>query len=69
MRMLLAEDDPADIELTQNGVECSQAHIDLDWVMDGHSAMSYLLQEGEYQEKSRPNLILLDLNLPGIHGL
>lgn len=69
MRMLLVEDDPADIELTQNGVERSQAEIDLDWVMDGQSAMSYLMQEDPYQQKSRPNIILLDLNLPGIHGL
>ena len=69
MKMLLVEDDLADIELTQNGVKRSQADIDLDWVMDGNSAMSYLLQEGEYQQKSHPNIILLDLNLPGITGL
>lgn len=69
MRMLLVEDDIGDIELTQNGVKRSQTDIDLDWVMDGNSAMSYLLQEGKYQQKRHPNLILLDLNLPGIHGL
>lgn len=69
MKMLLIEDDLADIELTQNGVNRSQADIDLDWVMDGNSALSYLLQEGDYQQKTHPNLILLDLNLPGIHGL
>lgn len=69
MRLLLVEDDLADIELTQNGVQRSHAAIDLDWVVDGQSALSYLLQEGEYQQKSPPSMILLDLNLPGIHGL
>lgn len=69
MKLLLVEDDLADIELTQNGVQRSHAAIDLDWVVDGQSALSYLLQEGEYQLKSLPSMILLDLNLPGIHGL
>lgn len=69
MKLLLVEDDLADIELTQNGVQRSHAAIDLDWVVDGQSALSYLHREGEYQQKSLPSIILLDLNLPGIHGL
>ncbi|KAI9133871.1 response regulator [Acaryochloris sp. CCMEE 5410] len=69
MKLLLVEDDLADIELTQNGVQRSHAAIDLDWVVDGQSALSYLLREGEYKQKSLPSMILLDLNLPGIHGL
>ena|SRR5262245_41268373 len=69
MQILLVEDNPADAFLTQEAL--SQEKIpdsDLSVVIDGQEALSFLRQEGKYAGVRRPDLILLDLNLPKKDG-
>jgi len=61
--VLLVEDDPADVLITREAFEDSSTHA-LNVVADGVEAMAYLRQEGEYGTAIRPDLMLLDLNLP-----
>src|SRR4028118_1063912 len=68
LQVLLVEDDPGDVELTQEALKNSKLLIELNVVNDGEEAIAYLRQEAEYAEALRPSLILLDLNLPGMNG-
>ena len=68
MKILLVEDDPGDVELTQQALSESQLALDLRVVNNGESALAFLRQEGEYSSALRPHLVILDLNLPGLHG-
>jgi two-component system response regulator len=68
IEVLLIEDDPGDIELTQAALTKSKLRINLNTVSDGEEALAYLHQEGDYSQSPKPNLILLDLNLPGLSG-
>ncbi|MEO0373310.1 MAG: response regulator [Cyanobacteria bacterium P01_A01_bin.17] len=67
-QVLLVEDDPGDAELTRIGLARTGASLDLNVVGNGQDALSYLRNEGQYANVQRPNLILLDLNLPGLSG-
>jgi len=67
-RILLVEDDLADVELTIETLNDSKIQIDLDVVNNGVEAMAYLNQQGIYQNVNRPDLILLDLNMPKKDG-
>ena len=62
--VLLIEDNPGDVRLTQEAFRESGDQVDLQVVMDGVEAVAYLMKEGEYSDKPMPDLILLDLNLP-----
>jgi len=68
VEILLAEDNPGDVKLTEKALE--QGHIinNLHVVTDGVEAMQFLRQEGEYADKPRPDLVLLDLNMPRKDG-
>jgi chemotaxis family two-component system response regulator Rcp1 len=66
--ILLVEDNPGDIRLTQEAMKESKLAIKLNVVMDGVEAMAYLRREGKYRLKSHPDLIILDLNLPKKDG-
>ena len=68
IQVLLVEDSPGDIRLTQEALKDSKIHINLHVVRDGEQAMSFLMREGEYADAPRPDLILLDLNLPKKDG-
>jgi two-component system response regulator len=68
-RILLVEDNPDDILLTQTAVEDSPLPIQLHVVEDGREALDFLEKNGKYAGSPRPHLILLDLNLPKMHGL
>ncbi|MFW9939078.1 MAG: response regulator [Candidatus Thorarchaeota archaeon] len=68
-KILLVEDNPADIRLTEEAVRESKISSDLDIVKDGVEAINYLKKTGKYSKVCRPNLILLDLNLPKKSGL
>jgi two-component system, chemotaxis family, response regulator Rcp1 len=68
IEILLVEDSPSDANLTIKGFSNARIANNLHWVEDGESAMNYLLLQGEFADAMRPDLILLDLNLPGMDG-
>ncbi|MEH2267294.1 MAG: response regulator [Nostoc sp.] len=68
IEVLLVEDSPSDANLTIKGFLNAQIANNLHWVEDGESAMNYLQEQEEFTNAPRPDLILLDLNLPGMDG-
>jgi two-component system, chemotaxis family, response regulator Rcp1 len=66
--ILLVEDNKADIRLVQEALKNSSMTYQMVTVRDGVAAMAYLHQEGEYADALRPDLIILDLNLPKKDG-
>jgi CheY-like chemotaxis protein len=67
-QVLLVEDNPSDVRLTQEAMKEGGVATDLHVVGDGDEALRFLLQEGEHENSPRPDLILLDLNLPKKSG-
>ena len=63
-QVLLVEDNEDDIELTLEALKDSRIRMDVHVVRDGVAAMKFVRQQDEYKTKPRPDLILLDLNLP-----
>jgi CheY-like chemotaxis protein len=68
IEILLVEDNPAEVRLTIEGLKEARIANNLNAVMDGQSAIDYLDRRGKYAAAPRPDLVLLDLNLPGIDG-
>lgn len=68
IEVLLVEDDPGDVLMTQEAFEMHKVRNRLTVVSDGAEALSYLRREGRYADAVRPDLILLDLNLPRRDG-
>lgn len=66
--ILLVEDNPGDVRLVQEIFEDGKIYNKLDVTRDGEEALNYLYQRGEYKNTPRPDLILLDLNLPKKNG-
>lgn len=69
--ILLVEDNPADVKITQRALKESAVPVDLIIVRDGQEAVDYLLRQGPHatgESWRSPDLILLDLNLPGMNG-
>jgi len=66
--VLLVDDDPGDTLMIREAFEHNKVRNELASVADGVQAMQYLRREGEYRDASRPDLILLDLNLPRKDG-
>ncbi|ELZ24410.1 chemotaxis protein CheY [Halosimplex carlsbadense 2-9-1] len=64
VEILLAEDNPGDAKLTRKALEHGNVSNNLHVVTDGVEALEYLRQEGDHADKPRPDLILLDLNMP-----
>lgn len=68
IEILLVEDNPADVRLTQEGLKEAKVSNVMHAVGNGKDALDYLFQRGTYADASRPDLVLLDLNLPGVSG-
>jgi CheY-like chemotaxis protein len=66
--ILLVEDNPGDVRLTQEALKDSKLATHLSVVNDGMEALAFLRREGKYAAAPRPDMILLDLNLPQKDG-
>jgi len=67
INVLLVEDDPGDVLMTREAFE-EYLHNRLDVVTDGAAALAYMRREEPYTDAPRPDLVLLDLNLPRCDG-
>jgi CheY-like chemotaxis protein len=68
IEVLLIEDDPGDVLITREAFEHHKIHNTLRVARDGQEGLDYLYQRGSYEGAARPDLILLDLNLPKYDG-
>jgi len=68
LEVLLIEDNPGDVELTQIALDDSKISVNLNVVEDGVEAMAFLYKEAKYAKMPTPDIILLDLNLPKKDG-
>ncbi len=66
--ILLVEDNPDDAELVRIAMVDAGITSTLDVVSDGAQALAYVRREAPFNDRGRPDLVLLDLNLPGIDG-
>jgi two-component system, chemotaxis family, response regulator Rcp1 len=66
--ILLVDDNPADLDLTMDALTQSRWPSNVLTVSDGAEALAFLRREGKYSDVARPNLVLLDLNLPRKDG-
>ena len=69
IEILLVEDNPGDVRLVREALSNAKVRNVMEVVQDGVEAMAFLKKEGRYAEAFRPDLILLDLNLPRKGGL
>ncbi|WP_049896995.1 response regulator [Natrialba chahannaoensis] len=67
-QILLVEDNPGDVRLTKEAFKQGRIENDLHVVSDGTEALEFLHQRNDYEDVPRPDLILLDLNLPRTDG-
>lgn len=68
IEILLVEDNPGDVRLTRESLYDARIHNNMIVASDGLEAMACLRREGEFADSNRPDLILLDLNLPRMNG-
>ena len=69
IEILLVEDNPGDVELTREAFHDAKINNRISVVRDGIEALEYLRRKGIYAEATRPDIVLLDLNLPRKSGL
>ena len=68
VEILLVEDNPGDERLTREALKEGKVYSNLHWVKDGVEAMEFLRRQGKFADAPRPDIILLDLNLPKKDG-
>lgn len=68
IELLVVEDNPADAELLRVKLKKAQVSIHLHVIDNGEDAIAFLRKQGAHHGAPTPDLVLLDLNLPGIHG-
>lgn len=66
--VLLVEDNPGDVRLIRDAFTRGQVDTALHVVRDGKAALDYLYQRGEHAKAIRPDLVLMDLNVPKVNG-
>ncbi|MBM0229256.1 MULTISPECIES: response regulator [Micromonospora] len=68
VRILVVDDDPGDVLMIEEALEDSDVEKVIDVVNDGQEAMEFLRREGRHTDARRPDMILLDLNMPRMDG-
>src|SRR5271170_2989613 len=68
LELLLVEDSPGDVRLTQEAFRAANMAVHVSVATDGVEAMAFLRREGVYKDAPRPDLTLLDLNMPRMDG-
>lgn len=68
IEILLVEDNAGDIELTKDVFHDAKIHNRLHITRNGEEALDFLYQRGKHENAARPDLMLLDLNMPGMNG-
>jgi CheY-like chemotaxis protein len=68
VRILVVDDDPGDVLMIEEALADSDVEKVIDVVSDGEEAMEFLRAEGRHQQARRPDVILLDLNMPRMDG-
>jgi len=68
VEILLVEDNPGDVRLTQEALKEGKVYNNLHWAKDGVEALEFLKRQGKHAGAPRPDIILLDLNLPKKDG-
>ena len=68
VEILLVEDNPGDVRLTQEALQEGKVYNNLPWAKDGVEALEFLKRQGKHANAPRPDIILLDLNLPKKDG-
>jgi len=68
VEILLVEDNPGDVRLTREALKEGKVYSNLHWAQDGVEALEFLRRQGKFAGAPRPDIILLDLNLPRKDG-
>ncbi len=68
VEILLVEDNPGDVRLTREALKEGKVYSNLHWAKDGVEALEFLRRQGKFADVPRPDIILLDLNLPKKDG-
>ena len=68
VEILLVEDNPGDVRLTREALKEGKVYNNLHWAKDGVEALEFLKRKGKHADAPRPDIILLDLNLPKKDG-
>ncbi len=68
VEILLVEDNPADVRLTKEALKEGKVYSNLHWAKDGVEALEFLRRQGKHAGAPRPDIVLLDLNLPKKDG-
>ncbi|MDB5924373.1 MAG: transcriptional regulator [Betaproteobacteria bacterium] len=68
IEILIVEDNPGDVRLTKEALKEGKVYNNLHWAKDGVEALEFLRREGRHANAPRPDIILLDLNLPRKDG-
>jgi CheY-like chemotaxis protein len=68
VEILLVEDNPGDVRLTKEALKEGKVYSNLHWAKDGVEALEFLRRQGKFAAAPRPDIILLDLNLPKKDG-
>ncbi len=69
LRVLVVEDNPADVELLRYALSSADIHCDLTVIDNGSEALAFFQRRGPYSEAPAPDLAILDLNLPRYDGI
>lgn len=68
VEILLVEDNPGDVRLTREALKEGKVYSNLHWAKDGVEALEFLRRQGKFADVPRPDIVLLDLNLPKKDG-